>query len=53
MLASILEKTAWGIPVMTLFLQNRVSAVILGAGMVDLAFGVLFAISYFKTDVSA
>ncbi len=50
MLPSILEKAAWGIPILILFLQGKVSASIFGAGMIDLIFGALFAISYIKTS---
>ena len=49
MLPAILEKAVWGIPVAILFLQNRVSTSIFGAGMIDSLFGVLFAAAYFKT----
>lgn len=49
MLPAILEKAAWGVPVLILFLQNRVSWQMLGAGMIDLLFGILFTVSYFKT----
>ena len=49
MLPSILEKVVWIIPVSILFLQNEASLSILGAGMADLVFGVLFVVSYLKT----
>ena len=50
MLPAILEKAAWGIPVLILYLQNKVSVSILGAGMIDLLFGVLFVAAYLKTE---
>lgn len=49
MLPSILEKLAWGVPVLILYLQNAVSTSILGAGMIDLAWGVLFVAAFLKT----
>lgn len=49
MLPSILEKAAWFVPAVVLFLQNRVSASTLFVGTIDLVLGVLFAVSYFKT----
>ena len=50
MLPAILEKAGWGIPVLILYLQNKVSVSILGAGMIDLMFGVLFTAAFLKTD---
>ena len=50
MLPSILEKLAWGFPVSILYLQNEVSASLFGAGLIDLCWGVLFAVAYFKTS---
>jgi hypothetical protein len=49
MLPSILEKLVWGVPVLILYLQTKVSPSMLGAGMIDLFFGTLFAVAYFKT----
>ena len=49
MLPAILEKAVWGIPVLILFLQSKVSTSIFGAAMIDSTLGVLFAIAYFKT----
>lgn len=46
---SILEKIAWGIPVVILYLQDQIPVSTLGAGLIDLFLGFLFAISYFKT----
>ena len=52
MLPSILEKAAWGIPVLILYLQNRVSVSILAAGIGDLIWGALFTVAYLKTNPS-
>lgn len=49
MLPSVAEKFAYGIPCLVLYLQGRLSPVILGAGMIDLLLGVLFIVSYIKT----
>lgn len=49
MLPAILEKAVWGIPALILFLQNKLSVSTLGAGMVDLLWGVLFVAAYLKT----
>lgn len=49
MIPSILEKFSFAIAVLILFFQHRISVVILIAGMVDLIFGVLFIMAYFKT----
>ena len=50
MLPSILEKLAWGVPVLILYLQNQVSASMSGAGMIDFLWGILFVAAYLKTD---
>lgn len=50
MLPAILEKVVWGIPVLILYLQNKVSASMLGAGIIDLLLGALFIAAYLKTD---
>lgn len=49
MIPSILEKAGFGIAVVVLFLQHRVSHVMLGAAIIDLILGLLFAVAYFKT----
>ena len=49
MIPSILEKAGFGISVILLFLQHRVSPVMLGAAIIDLILGLLFAVAYFKT----
>jgi hypothetical protein len=49
MIPSILEKASFAIAVIILFLQNRVSSLMLGAGIPDLIFCVLFVVAYLKT----
>jgi hypothetical protein len=49
MIPAILEKASFGIPVLVLFLQHRVSATLLGAGILDLILGLLFTVAYIKT----
>ena len=49
MIPSIIEKAAWFIPVLILFLQQRVSGFILGTAVIDACFGVLFIIAYVMT----
>ncbi|HVG35438.1 MAG TPA: hypothetical protein VM911_20475 [Pyrinomonadaceae bacterium] len=49
MIPSILEKAGFGIAVIVLFLQHSVSPVMLGAAIIDLILGFLFALAYFKT----
>ena len=49
MIPAILEKAAFGIPVVLLFLQHRASTVLFGAGIIDLILGLLFTVAYVKT----
>jgi hypothetical protein len=49
MIPSILEKAGFGIAVSLLFLQHRVSPVMLGAAIIDLILGLLFTVAYLKT----
>ncbi len=49
MLPAMLEKAGFGIAVFVLYLQQRVSPVMLGAGIIDLILGVLFAVAYLRT----
>ena len=49
MIPAILEKAAFGVPAIVLFILGRLSAQMLGAGMIDLMLGVLFAIAYTRT----
>jgi len=50
MIPSILEKVSFAIAVLILFFQHRIPPIILAAGMIDLIFGVLFILAYFKTS---
>jgi hypothetical protein len=49
MLAAVLEKLSFGVPVIVLYLQGRVPALLLGFGLFDLFLGVLFVVSYRRT----
>lgn len=49
MIPAILEKATFGIAVIVLFLQNRVSSFMFGPGIIDLIFGALFLVAYMKT----
>lgn len=49
MIPSILEKASFGIAVAVLFMLSRVGPLMLGAGIIDLILGTLFAVSYVKT----
>ncbi len=49
MIPSMVEKAAFGFPAVVLFAQGRLSAATLGAGLIDMTLGVLFAIAYLKT----
>jgi hypothetical protein len=53
MIPSVLEKASFGIAVVVLFLQHRVSVGMLGAAIIDLILGLLFAVAYFKTGQTA
>lgn len=50
MLPSILEKIAYGIPVLVLYLQQRIAAASVAISIVDWSFAVLFALSYACTQ---
>lgn len=45
---AILEKFSFAIAAMTLFLQNRLPMQLLAAGLIDLAWGVLFFIAWIR-----
>lgn len=49
MLAGVLEKLSFGLAVMVLYPAGRVSAGVLGAGVVDLAFGGLFVLAFVRS----
>jgi hypothetical protein len=46
MLLAFAEKFVFGLPTVLLYVQGRVGPAILGAALVDLAFGVLFVIAW-------
>jgi len=50
MIPAILEKVSFGVAIIVLFWQERVSILILAAALVDLCLGVLFVMSYLKTS---
>ena len=43
---AVLEKLAFGIPAVVLYLQHRLSWPMLGAGLIDLTLGTLFLVAY-------
>ncbi len=49
MIPSIIEKFSFAIAVIVLYLQNRVAPMMLGAGLIDVAFGILFVSAFVKT----
>src|SRR5690606_26020537 len=49
MLASVVEKFSFGIAAVVIYVQGRLSANMLGAGLVDIVLGALFIASFFKT----
>ncbi|HEY7698851.1 MAG TPA: hypothetical protein VIE88_10575 [Vicinamibacteria bacterium] len=48
MIPSILEKASFAIPVVVLFLQNRVPGAVLAFGAIDLILGTLFFLAWFR-----
>jgi hypothetical protein len=52
MIPSVLEKFSFGIAVIVLYLQHRVSSFLLGFAIIDLIFGALFIAAYLKTAAS-
>ena len=49
MIPAIIEKAAFGIPAIVLFLLGRLNAQMLGAGIIDLVLGTLFIVAYVRT----
>jgi hypothetical protein len=49
MLVSVLEKLAYGVPAIALFMQQRVKPTALTFGCVDLVLGALFVLAFFIT----
>ena len=52
MLVAVLEKLAFGVPAILLYLQGRLPGVVLAAGLIDLILGTLFALSYRATKTA-
>lgn len=48
MLPAILEKASFGFATIALFLEERLSVQMLAAGLVDLTWGVLFLVAWWK-----
>lgn len=53
MIAAILEKATFGFATIALYWQRRVSAGVLGFGLIDLALGVSFTVAFFRTAAAA
>ena len=49
MIPAIVEKASFGIPVLVLFLQHRVSSGTLAPALIDSVLGLLFVVSYLRT----
>jgi hypothetical protein len=49
MIPAIIEKFSYSLAIIILVLQNRVSEVMLGSGLMDLTMGILFSIAFIKT----
>ncbi len=47
---AVVEKIAFGVPAIALYLTGRLSSQMLGAGVLDLILGVLFVIAYKRTS---
>jgi hypothetical protein len=50
MIPSVLEKFGYGATLLVLFLQNRLHPQDLALGCVDVLFGMLFLVAFFKTS---
>jgi hypothetical protein len=53
LIAAVFEKFSFGVAAIVLYLQNRLHALTLGFGCIDLALGILFLVAYFKTSDTA
>ncbi len=49
MLLALVEKASFGFAAIALFLSGRLSAQMLGAGLIDLVLGALFVVAYVRT----
>lgn len=50
MIPSVIEKLAWGVTVIVLRLQGRISSGDITLGIVDLFFALLFVVAFFKSS---
>jgi uncharacterized membrane protein YuzA (DUF378 family) len=50
---TVLEKLAFGVPVMLLYANDRVTSQVLAFGMLDLSLGVLFTVAYLRLRPAA
>jgi hypothetical protein len=50
---AVVEKLAFGVPAIALFATGRLSAQMLGAGLIDLFLGTLFVVAYTRTAAAA
>lgn len=50
MIPAVLEKLSFGVAAIVLYLQHRVSPLMLGAGLLDLVLAALFVAAYVKTS---
>ena len=53
MIPAIVEKATFGVAVIVLYLQHRVSNFTLAPALIDSAWGVLFVVAYLKTKSEA
>jgi hypothetical protein len=53
LIPAVIEKASFGIACFVLYFQRGVSPVVVGSGVIDLAFGVLFLVAYTKTGPGA
>lgn len=52
MLPAVVEKFSFGVAAVALFLQQRIPAITLGAGLIDLVLGTLFLVAFRRTTPS-
>ncbi len=52
MLPAIVEKASFGLATLVLFLNGRLNVEMLGAGLIDLLLGILFAVAWARTRPS-
>ena len=50
MIPAIIEKASYGVATAVLYAQERVAAVVLVSGIIDLILGALFVVAYLKTS---